>query len=239
MWVYLAIAIGGTLGCWARYAMTNLAQTIYGTDFPYATLSINLLGSFLMGFLFIETVERVTISPALRTGILTGGLGGFTTFSTFEMESLLLTEGGEPLKALLYIGFPWGSASSARSSAPKSQGTCREDRVDDEVMVSRVYISEADHGRRKSLMQEVLNVLHDQQRMQAVVVLRAIAGFGDSGEVHASDILRLNVDLPLVIEFFDRPDAVKGALELLRPLVPAGHILSWTATRHGGPPGRA
>lgn len=106
-------------------------------------------------------------------------------------------------------------------------------------MVSRVYISEADHGRRKSLMQEVLNVLHDQQRMQAVVVFRAIAGFGDSGEVHASDILRLNVDLPLVIEFFDRPDAVKAALELLRPLVPAGHILSWTATRHGGSPGRA
>lgn len=108
MWVYVAIAIGGTLGCWARFAMTNLVQTIYGTDFPYATLSINLLGSFLMGFLFIETVERLTISPVLRTGILTGGLGGFTTFSTFEMESLLLTESGEWLKALLYIGLSVG-----------------------------------------------------------------------------------------------------------------------------------
>lgn len=103
VWTYVAIAVGGTLGCWARYAMTNLVQSIYGRDFPYATLSINLLGAFLMGFLFIETLERLTISPALRTGILTGVLGGYTTFSTFEMESLLLVEQGEPLRAVLYI----------------------------------------------------------------------------------------------------------------------------------------
>ncbi|MBN9068996.1 MAG: CrcB family protein, partial [Rhizobiales bacterium] len=70
MWTYIAIAIGGTIGCWARYAMTNLVQAIYGKDFPYATMSINLLGSFAMGFLFIETLERLTISPELRTGIL-------------------------------------------------------------------------------------------------------------------------------------------------------------------------
>lgn len=103
MWIYLAIAIGGTLGCWARFAMTDLVQTIYGREFPYATLSINLLGSFAMGFLFIETLERVTISPALRAGILTGVLGGFTTFSTFEMETLLLAEQGEAGKAILYL----------------------------------------------------------------------------------------------------------------------------------------
>jgi fluoride exporter len=103
MWVYIAIAIGGTLGCWARYVMTNLVQAVWGRDFPYATLSINLLGSFLMGFLFIDTLERLTISPALRTGILTGVLGGYTTFSTFEMETLLLVEQGEVVKALLYV----------------------------------------------------------------------------------------------------------------------------------------
>ncbi|MGH7044622.1 MAG: DUF190 domain-containing protein [Acetobacteraceae bacterium] len=107
--------------------------------------------------------------------------------------------------------------------------------MDDEVLIARIYIHEADHGRRKSLMQEVLNVLHDQQRMQGVVVFRGIAGFGDSGEVHASDILRLNVDLPLVIEFFDRPDVVRATLPLLDPLVPAGRILHWAATRLGGP----
>jgi CrcB protein len=103
MWTYIAIAIGGTVGCWSRYAMTNLVQAIYGKDFPYATLGINLLGSFLMGFLFIATLERLTLSPELRTGILTGGLGGFTTFSTFEMETLLLVEQGSFAKAALYV----------------------------------------------------------------------------------------------------------------------------------------
>jgi len=103
MWTYLAIAFFGILGCWARFAQTNLVQTVYGRDFPYATMSINIMGSFIMGFLFIETLERLTFSPALRTGILTGFIGGYTTFSTFEMEAFLLVDRGEPLKAALYM----------------------------------------------------------------------------------------------------------------------------------------
>jgi CrcB protein len=103
MRTYLAIAVGGVLGCWARYAMTNLVQAIYGREFPYATLAINVLGSFAMGFLFIETLERLTVAPYVRAGILTGGLGGFTTFSTFSLEALTLLEQGEYLKAALYL----------------------------------------------------------------------------------------------------------------------------------------
>jgi fluoride exporter len=103
MQAYLAIAIGGILGCWSRYTMTNLIQAIYGRDFPYATLSINVLACFLMGFLFVETLQRLTISPVLRIGILTGFIGGFSTFSTFAMETLLLAEQGEAGKSALYV----------------------------------------------------------------------------------------------------------------------------------------
>jgi CrcB protein len=103
MWTYLAIAFFGVLGCWARFAQTNLVQAVYGRDFPYATLSINIMACFAMGFLFVETLERLTLSPALRTGILTGFIGGYSTFSTFEMETLLLAEGGEVFKAVLYV----------------------------------------------------------------------------------------------------------------------------------------
>jgi fluoride exporter len=103
MWAYLAIAIGGVLGCWARYAMTNLVQAIYGRDFPYATLSINVLACFIMGFLFEETLDRLTISPVLRVGILTGFIGGFSTFSTFAMETLLLMEQGQGGKSAIYV----------------------------------------------------------------------------------------------------------------------------------------
>jgi hypothetical protein len=99
-----------------------------------------------------------------------------------------------------------------------------------EVTVVRIYLSEADHGRRKNLMQEVFNILHDQHRVKGVTVFRGIAGFGDSGEVHAADLLRVMVDLPLVVEFFDEPNIVEAVLPLLRGLVPQGRIVSWSAT---------
>ncbi|HEX4112544.1 MAG TPA: fluoride efflux transporter CrcB [Stellaceae bacterium] len=101
--IYLAIAVGGVLGCSARYAMTELVGSIFGRDFPYATLSINVLGSFLMGFLFVEMFERLEVEPYLRIGILTGVLGGFTTFSAFAMETLILLERGETGKGVLYV----------------------------------------------------------------------------------------------------------------------------------------
>jgi uncharacterized protein len=106
--------------------------------------------------------------------------------------------------------------------------------VDNEVMVARIYIRETEHARGKTLMQEILNILHDQQRVRGVTVFRGIAGFGDSGEMHAADLLRLSVALPIVIEFFDTPSVVEAALTLLDGLVPAGHILSWRAVQHKG-----
>lgn len=100
----LSIAAFAVLGAWARYGQTLLVQTLFGRSFPWATLSINVCGSFLMGFLFFLTLERVNLSPELRTGLLTGGLGAYTTFSTFSLETLNLFETGETLRGLLYIG---------------------------------------------------------------------------------------------------------------------------------------
>jgi uncharacterized protein len=111
--------------------------------------------------------------------------------------------------------------------------------MDDAILMAHVYLNESDQGKRRTLMREVLNILHDQQRVKGVVVLRAIAGFGEGGEVHASDLLRLNVDLPLVIEFFDRPEVVQAAIRLLDDLIPDGHIVCWPAAIHrkSVPPG--
>ncbi|MEW6560840.1 MAG: CrcB family protein [Pseudomonadota bacterium] len=101
---YVFIALFAIIGAFARYGQTLVVQSVLGRSFPFATLSINVLGSFLMGFLFFETLERINLSPELRTGILTGGLGAYTTFSTFSLESLNLIENGEMVKAGLYIG---------------------------------------------------------------------------------------------------------------------------------------
>jgi uncharacterized protein len=97
--------------------------------------------------------------------------------------------------------------------------------MDTEVIVVRVYLKETDHGRRKPLMEEILNILHDQHRVHGVVVFRGIAGFGSKGEVHAADILRLTV-----IEFYDEPAVALAAIDLLNGLVSPGHLVHWRAS---------
>lgn len=114
---YTALAVGGVLGVYARYGLTRLIQGLYGQGFPLATLIINLLGTFLLALVFVLTLERVTISPAVRTGIMTGGLGAFTTFSTFIMETLILVEDGQVAKAALYLALSVGLGITAAFSA--------------------------------------------------------------------------------------------------------------------------
>ena len=99
---YLFIALFAIVGAFARYGQTLAVQGWLGRGFPYATLSINVCGSFLMGFLFFFTLDRMTLSPEIRTGLLTGGLGAYTTFSTFSLETLNLMENGEWTKAAVY-----------------------------------------------------------------------------------------------------------------------------------------
>jgi hypothetical protein len=105
--------------------------------------------------------------------------------------------------------------------------------MDEDVIIVRVYLKESDHGRRQSLMEEILNILHDQHGIHGVTVFRGIAGFGKTGTIHAADMLRLMVDLPLLIEFFDKPAVAEAAIALIRALVPAGHLVQWRATCPG------
>ena len=101
-----------------------------------------------------------------------------------------------------------------------------------EVLMVRVYLSEADHGRSKTLMREIFSILHDRHAVKGVTVFRGVAGFGARGEVHADDMLRINVDLPLVIEFFYEPAVAEAAIHLIDDLVPGEHIVSWPAMCH-------
>lgn len=99
-----------------------------------------------------------------------------------------------------------------------------------DVQVVRIYISEDAKDKKENLYKEIFSLLHDRLHVCGVTVFRGIVGFGKNGEVHSADLLRLNVSLPLVIEFFDEPKVVEGALKLLEPHIEAGHMLTWRAT---------
>lgn len=97
----IAIAAGGALGSLARYGMSSAVYAWLGRGFPWGTLAVNLLGSFLMGLLFVLLIERLSWAPEWRGAILIGFLGAFTTFSTFSIETLNLLEEGAMLAAFL------------------------------------------------------------------------------------------------------------------------------------------
>jgi len=99
----LAIAGGGALGALLRFGMSNSVYRLLGRDFPYGTMAVNVLGSLLMGFLFVLFVERMVVSAEWRSGLLIGLLGAFTTFSTFSFETLALFDAGASIKALVNI----------------------------------------------------------------------------------------------------------------------------------------
>lgn len=99
----LAIAAGGALGALLRYGVASGVHGVLGRGFPYGTLTANVAGSLLMGWLYVVLLERSLLGPQWRAALLIGLLGAFTTFSTFSIETLLLIEEGETARALANV----------------------------------------------------------------------------------------------------------------------------------------
>ncbi len=98
--IFLGAGIGGVLRFW----LSRLVYSLTGTQFPAGTLVVNALGSFAMGFLFVLLVERIDgFAAYYRSFLLIGLLGGFTTFSSFSIETLQLLEQGQYFNAFLNI----------------------------------------------------------------------------------------------------------------------------------------
>lgn len=99
---YLAVLAGGAFGTGLRYFLsTFIYSVIKEPTFPYANLVINVSGSFVLGVLTELFAERLLVSPTVRIAVLTGILGGYTTFSSFSYETYSLLRDGEMWRAIL------------------------------------------------------------------------------------------------------------------------------------------
>ncbi len=103
-WVTLLIvAFGGAIGAISRFQVTVWFNNWFGNSFPYATLAVNVVGSFIMGLLMSALTMQLISSPLWRPIVAVGFLGALTTFSTFSMDTFMLFTQGEWLKAALNL----------------------------------------------------------------------------------------------------------------------------------------
>ena len=102
---WLAVFVGGAVGSVARHAINLAAPRVFGSATPYATAAVNLSGSLLIGMLAgALAANRISMTPAERALVFTGLLGGFTTFSSFMLDSHTLWQSGSAGKALINLG---------------------------------------------------------------------------------------------------------------------------------------
>ncbi len=104
MFHILLVAVGGATGSVARY-LTGLAMTrLLGPAFPWGTITVNIVGSFAIGLLAELVARKVSAPVEMRLLLVVGFLGGFTTFSSFSLDTLALVERGAALSAFVYVG---------------------------------------------------------------------------------------------------------------------------------------
>ena len=101
---YWMVGMGGFIGAIARFALGSYIGNRVGSRFPYGTLVINVSGSFLIGFILTMLAQRIDASPNWRYLIPIGFIGAYTTFSTFEYETLRTVQDGQILIAMANVG---------------------------------------------------------------------------------------------------------------------------------------
>jgi CrcB protein len=99
----LLVGLGGFVGTIVRYWLSGVIAKRYGETFPWGTLAVNALGCFLAGLLFYFLFDRFLTNPTARSVVFIGLLGGFTTFSSYGMQTFTLIRDGEVSLALLNI----------------------------------------------------------------------------------------------------------------------------------------
>lgn len=95
------------------------------------------------------------------------------------------------------------------------------------VKIARVYLREGEH-----LLNKIIALLHDEEKVTGVTVLRGIAGFGADREMRLSSLVDLSLDLPLIVEFYDRPERVDAVVGKLETCLGMTHVVTWEANGH-------
>ncbi|RUM94755.1 MAG: DUF190 domain-containing protein [Thiothrix sp.] len=95
------------------------------------------------------------------------------------------------------------------------------------ITIARIYLTEGKHVHK-----QILDRLHNEEKVKGVTMFRAVSGYGDSGVVHETTLVDLSLDLPLVIEFFDSEEKINQVINDLSDLIEPDHVITFAAESH-------
>ena len=220
---YLLIALGGALGTIARYWLSGVVATHFGETFPWGTIVINVWGSMIIGFFATLTGPdgRMFIGTEIRQFVMMGLCGGFTTFSSFSLqtsEPRARRRVGARARQCRPFGFPVSArrldrSLGRRASQPASGVVSMT--IERDALLLRIFIGEDSKFKGRPLYEAIVTKARELH-LAGATVLRGPMGYGHSSKLHSTKILRLSEDLPLIIEIVDNEEKIRAFLRSSR-----------------------
>jgi len=218
MAAYLWIAVGSALGGVARYWCSGVAARFMGETFPWGTIIVNIVGSFIIGFFATITGPdgRIFADTLTRQFVMIGVLGGYTTFSSFSLQRMVVGRrqrrpfrGRLPCRSVVRL--------CARSFDQLVEVDLTMALSRDAVLL-RIFIGEDDKANHKPLYEAIV-LKAREMHLAGATVLRGPMGFGHSSVLHTTKIVRLSQDLPLVIEIVDSEEKINGFVDAIEGMM--------------------
>jgi CrcB protein len=226
------LSAGGVLGVNARYWLGAWITQRAGPGFPWATFAINVSGSLVIGALTV-VLDRWLPHPNARLLLVAGFLGGYTTFSTFSLESVTLWERGQRMMAVAYVsgsvvaGLAAAVVGIALARAAVAPASARVGRPEEATMIPerssllRLYVNASDRHEGKPLYEAIVARARALDMAGASVFLVDLS-FGAHHRLRDARSEYSAVAIPVVIEIVDAPGRIEALVRAIGPMIPAG-----------------
>lgn len=234
-----ALSVGGVVGVNARYWLGVAINRWTGTQFPWATFTINVSGSFAIGFLSV-LLARWLPHPHARLLVVVGFLGGYTTFSSFSFEALTLWERGEPGLSLAYLG---GSVAAgfgavvlgvalgreltvprAERTSPAQVGGPEVEKMGGPIMIPAeaellsIHVGADERYDGKRLYETIVEKAR-AMNLAGASVFPVEMSYGGHRQIHDALSDYTFVELPVLIEIIDAPDRIAAFMSALGTMI--------------------